>query len=273
MTLRPEMEAHLRALAQSRYSRSTLRERRRILDTLPTHILDLPRDDVRAWWDSRQTWTDHDGQTHPRAPKSLSGEASHVREFWRWCRMEGILDHNPADWLPRLRLPKTKATYVTEGDLFRIVDAADMPVRRMIALGALAGLRSAEIAAVRWEDIDRSNGVLRVEGGKGDKDRSVPLSAGLLGMLGDPGKGPIVGRAMSAKAVSMAIGRHMRRHKVDLTAHKLRARYATRFLAATGDAVATAEVLGHSDLTNVLRYAVASSDTMRRGAEAAGRIG
>lgn len=273
MTLAPEMEAHLRALAQARYSRATLRERRRVLETLPTHVLDLPRDDVRAWWDSRQVRIERDGRTVPRAPRSLSGEASHAREFWRWCRMEGLLDHNPADWLPRLRLPKTKATYVTEGDLFRIVDAADLPVRRMIALGALAGLRSAEIAAATWENIDRANGVLRVQGGKGEKDRSVPLSAGLLGMLGDPDAGPIVGHAMTAKAVSMAIGRHMRRHSVDLTAHKLRARYATRFLAATGDAVATAEVLGHSDLTNVLRYAVASSDTMRRGAEAAGRIG
>jgi integrase len=270
--LRPEMEAHLRALEQAGYSTSTLVERRRVLRTLPNHVLDLPREDVRAWWESRQTWTDEQGEVHPRAKRSLSGEASHVRAFWRWCRLEGMLDHNPGDWLDRLRLPKTKATYVTEGDLYRIVEAADLPVQRMIALGALAGLRSAEIAAAQWEDIDRVNGVIRVTG-KGAKDRSVPLSTGLLGMLGDPGKGPIVGRTISAKAVSAAIGRHMRRHKVDLTAHKLRARYATRFLAATGDAVATAEVLGHSDLTNVLRYAVASSDTMRRGAEAAGRIG
>ena len=60
---------------------------------------------------------------------------------------------------------------------------------------------------------------------------------------------------------------------VDFTAHKLRARYATRFLAATGDLKAAADALGHADLSSIGRYVVADSDTMRRGAEAAGRIG
>ena len=91
--------------------------------------------------------------------------------------------------------------------------------------------------------------------------------------LGEPGAGPIVGKAMTAKAVSAALGRYLRAHGSDFTAHKLRARYLTRFLAATGDAVAAAQVAGHSDLSSITRYAVASSDTMRRGAEAAGRIG
>ena len=78
---------------------------------------------------------------------------------------------------------------------------------------------------------------------------------------------------MTAKAVSQAIGRYLRSRDVDYTAHKLRARYATRFLAATGDLAAAAEALGHSDLSSIGRYVIASSDTMRRGAEAAGRIG
>lgn len=271
--IRPEMESHLLQIKEQGYARSTQVERRRILETLPQDTLDLDREKVRAWWDSRLVRTLPSGDEVPRNRRSLSGEASHVREFWRWCRVEGLLDHNPSDWLPRQRLPKTTATYVTEGDLYRIMQTAEPHIQRMIALGALAGLRSAEIAAIQWEDIDRANGVLKVSEGKGGKDRSVPLNGGLLAALGEPGTGPIIGKQMTAKATSAAIGRHMRKHDVDLTAHKLRARFATRFLAATGDAVATAEVLGHSDLTNVMRYAIASSDTMRRGSEAAGRIG
>jgi site-specific recombinase XerC len=78
---------------------------------------------------------------------------------------------------------------------------------------------------------------------------------------------------MTPKALSQAIGRFLRGQGIDYTAHKLRARYATRFLAATGDLAAAAEVLGHADLSSIGRYVIASSDTMRRGAEAAGRIG
>ncbi len=260
--------AHLQALADSGYSPRTIVERRRVLGTLPDP-LHMTRESTQAWWESRRTLPNGT----PRANASRSGEASHCREFWRWCRQQGLVDHNPGDWLPKVRLAQTKAVSVPEGDLYRLMRAAPEPMRRMIALAGMAGLRSSEVAAITWADVDNANGILWVRAGKGDKDRSVPLSAGLLAELGDPGDGPIVGRAVTGKAVSAVIGRYMRRHDVDLTAHKLRARYATRFLAATGDAVATAEVLGHADLSSVRRYAVASSDTMRRGAEAAGRIG
>ena len=262
------VERHLDQLRAQNYADATIRERARVLATLPDPAT-LDRESVRAWWEARRTRADG----APRSAASLSTESSHAREFWRWCRLEGALDHNPGDWLPRVRQTHTKATPVTEGDLYRIMVDAPADLRRMIALGAMAGLRSSEIAALRWTDIDHGNGVLNVRQGKGAKDRTVPLSGGLLAELGDPGEGFVIGRSMTAKAVSMAVGRYMRSRGVDLTAHKLRARYITRFIAATGDAVAAAEVAGHAGVATIMRYAVASSDTMRRGAEAAGRIG
>jgi len=263
------IEAHLANVERDRYSTSTLTNRRAVLATLPDPI-GMDRVATIAWWETRQTRNDGG----KRSAASLSSERAHVAEFWKWAMREGLIDRNPADWLPKVRQTKTMAVAVPEADLSRLLKDAEPPIRRMIALGAMAGLRSAEIAVVRWTDIDRDSGVLWVRAGKGGKDRSVPLSAGLLGELGDPEEsGPIIGRTMTAKAVSVAVSRYLRAHGSDYTAHKLRARYATRFLAATGDAVATARALGHSDLSSVLRYAVASSDTMRRGAEAAGRVG
>lgn len=262
------IEKHITELAESRYARATITNRARTLRTLPDP-LNMDREATQEWWKSRQYRPDGE----PRAAMSLSGESSHVREFWKWAMRQGLIERNPADYLPKVRQARTMAVTVSEGDLYRIMQTAPEPMRRMIALAAMSGLRSAEVAAITWEDIDRTEGVLHVRGGKGAQDRTVPLSAGLLGELGDPGAGPIVGKPMTSKAVSTAIGRHMRRQGVDLTAHKLRARCATRFLAVTGDAVATAQMLGHSDLSSVMRYAVASSDTMRRGSEATGRIG
>ena len=260
--------AHLTAVERDRYSLSTLTNRRRVLATLPDPLC-MDRQATIAWWESRQTRDDGE----PRSAASLSAEKAHAAEFWKWAMREGLIDRNPADWLPKVRQAKTMAVVVPEGDLYRVLRDATPQMRRMVALAAMAGLRSAEIAAVTWADIDRDNGVLWVREGKGRKDRSVPLSSGLLAELGDPGEGPIIGKTMTPKAVSTALGRHLRACGSDFTAHKLRARYLTRFLAATGDAVAAAQVAGHSDLSSITRYAVASSDTMRRGAEAAGRIG
>lgn len=261
---------HIEALRKSRHSQATITERERILHTLPKSPLEMTRDEMHEWWDGRLTRPDG----MPRATSSLSQEQSHIRRFFRWAMREGLVNHNAADWLPDdLRTSKPAVKPVQEGDLFKLMDDAPESMRRMIALAAMAGLRAVEVAAVRWEDIDRANGVLWIAISKGNKGRSVPLSSGLLASLGEPGVGLIIGKAMTAKAVSQAIGRYMRSKGVDFTAHKLRARYATRFLEATGDLKAAADALGHADLTSIGRYVVASSDTMRRGAEAAGRIG
>ena len=266
--MKDPITAHLAAVRRDRYSQATLTARERVLSTLPDP-LGMDRLATIAWWESRQTRPDG----MPRAAVSLSGEKAHAAEFWRWAMREGLIERNPADWLPKVRQAKTMAVVVPEGDLYRLLREAEGSVRYMVVLAAMAGLRSAEIATVQWSDIDRGNGVLWVRAGKGRKDRSIPLSSGLLAELGDPGEGLIIGKKMTPKAVSMALGRFLRSQGSDFTAHKLRARYLTRFLAATGDAVAAAQVAGHSDLSSITRYAVASSDTMRRGAEAAGRIG
>ena len=263
------IQDHLDDLKRSRYSRAALNARERLLRSIPGDILTADREAIQEWWKGRQERAD--GEL--RAASSLSQEASHLRSFGRWAMMQGLSERNPADWIPKIRQKHAAPTPVPEEGLWRAVHEAPEDMRRMIALGAMAGLRAAEIAAIQWSDLDQGNGVLWVREGKGGKDRSVPLSAGLLAELGHPGEGPIIGKHMTAKAVSQAIGRYLRSRGVDYTAHKLRARYATRFLAATGDLAAAAEALGHSDLSSIGRYVIASSDTMRRGAEAAGRIG
>ena len=260
---------HLDDLKRSRYSRAALNARERLLRSIPGDILTADREAIQEWWKGRQERAD--GELG--AASSLSQEASHLRSFGRWAMMQGLSERNPADWIPKIRQKHAAPTPVPETGLWRAMHEAPEDMRRMIALGAMAGLRAAEIAAIQWSDLDQGNGVLWVREGKGGKDRSVPLSAGLLAELGHPGEGPIIGKRMTAKAVSQAIGRYLRSRDVDYTAHKLRARYATRFLAATGDLAAAAEALGHSDLSSIGRYVIASSDTMRRGAEAAGRIG
>jgi integrase len=260
---------HLAALRRARYSDAAIAGRERVLRSLPDPLLSPKREPMQEWWATRQTRADG----RPRAASSLSQDASHVRSFYRWAMTQGHCERNGADWLPRTRQRHPAASPVSEKDLLRAMEEAPDPMRRALALGAMAGLRSAEIAAIQWADLDRGNGVLWVREGKGSKGRTVPLSAGLLGELGEPGDGPIIGRRATPKAVSQSIGRYLRSCGVNLTAHKLRARYATRFLAATGDLAAAAEALGHADLSSIGRYVVASSDVMRRGAEAAGRIG
>ena len=207
------LDEHLAALRRDRYSEATLDARERVLRTIP-NLEHPPREQIMDWWEGRQTR--EDGTT--RAASSLAQDASHLRAFYRWAMQQDKAERNAADWLPRVRQKKPAPTPVTEADLYRIMQDADTPMRRMLALGSMAGLRSAEIGTVRWGDLDHGNGVLWVREGKGGKDRSVPLSAGLLAELGEPGRPDehIIGKPMTGKAVSQASPRHMRRLGVDL---------------------------------------------------------
>ena len=133
--------AHLAAVRRDRYSDATLTARARILATLPDP-LGMDRLATLAWWESRQTRPDGE----PRAASSLSGEKAHAAEFWRWAMREGLLERNPADWLPKVRQAKTLAVVVPEGDLYRLLRDAEPHMRRMVALAAMGsvmrGLRS-----------------------------------------------------------------------------------------------------------------------------------
>ena len=46
-----------------------------------------------------------------------------------------------------------------------------------------AGLRAAEVVGLKVDDIDRQRRVIRVDQGKGRKDRYMMISTTLLGML------------------------------------------------------------------------------------------
>ena len=234
---------HIEHLTRARYSGSTLRERERVLRTLPGDPLALSPARLRK----------HGGRPARRSPAaskdpaaSLSQEASHVRRFYRWAMQQGLTDRNPADWLPDVRQKRPAATPVPEGDLHRLVQNAPDDMRRAIALVAMAGLRSAEIAMIEWGDLDP--GTASCGSGRARAARGGPSPVCRPhGRARSGESGPIIGRTLTAKALSQWIGRYMRTRGVDYTAHKLRARYATRFLAATGDLKAAADALGHSD--------------------------
>ena len=80
--------------------------------------------------------------------------------------------------------PQKIPELLTRAEVGRIVAACtDMRYRAMLLLCYGCGLRLSELIAVKVRDIDGERALLRVEQGKGAKDRLVPLSPTLLGEL------------------------------------------------------------------------------------------
>ena len=132
--------------------------------------------------------------------------------------------------------------------------------------GLWAGLRVSEVAALKIGDIDSGRMLIRVEQGKGGKDRYVMLSPQLLS---DPARLLATGKP-AALAVSGPSSRAAGQHRAaagglprgraaagsgkPVTVHTLRHSFATHLLEAGTDIRTIQVLLGHSQLATTAIY-------------------
>lgn len=133
-----------------------------------------------------------------------------------------------------------------------------------------AGLRRSEVAHLKVRDIDSQRMLLRVDQGKGGRDREVPLSPTLLAALREysrwmrpqtylfPGTrdGWRADRPITTKPIWDAVRLAAQRAKIDkrVTPHTLRHSYATHLLEAGADLRTIQLLLGHADLSHTTVY-------------------
>ena len=162
----------------------------------------------------------------------------------------------------------------TDGSMFPSAVAA-------IRLLMLTGCRKGEILGLRWDDVDRTAGELRLRDGK-TGPRMVPLSATVLEVLdampripGNPwviaGKKPdrpLCGIDDQWKKLRARAGLD------DVRIHDLRHSYASRALALGESLTMIGALLGHSQVATTARYAHLARDTEKAAAmKVGGSIG
>jgi integrase/recombinase XerD len=150
------------------------------------------------------------------------------------------------------------------------------------------GLRRAEVVGLSVFDVDLAGGVLRVQHGKGGKERLVPLGQEaqkwlklylenvrpLLArrMHGREGEMALLlardGRGLTRSALTNLVAALGRAAGVRASCHTLRRTMATELLRGGAQIVEVGTILGHANLTATQRYTkVAGSDLRRLQAE------
>ena len=192
-----------------------------------------------------------------------SYRASLSRVF-TWAYETGRLPSNPANALPRVRVPSTVPRPAPETMIRDAVLSASPAVRLMLLLGSLQGLRRAEIAHLRIEDFVDSE--LRVTG-KGGRERLVPIHPALRpelaaylelthiesGWLFPNRHGT---DHLSVEWVGIAVSRRL---PAGWSTHQLRHRFASRAYAGALDIRSVQELLGHSSPAITARYVAVPS--------------
>lgn len=236
-------------------------------------------------------------ETRGFARSTIRRRASAVRSFYRFLHRDGVVDRNPADLLslPKggSRLPKV----LKPVEVGRMLEAAEGRTRtedapapeawRDLALVELlydAGLRAGEACALRRPDVDLREGWLRVEQGKGGRDRVLPLAepaALAVGAYLERGRGELAARSerpepdalllnarghpMTTRDVRRVIEGLGRRGGVGrpVWPHLLRHSFATHLLEGGADLRSVQELLGHVDVGSTQVYTHVSGERLR----------
>ena len=232
-------------------SPNTIATYRRTYATFPG-LERADREAVEAWWASRRD----------KSPRTRANELAAIRSYFAWCRRfehRGPTD-DPTHRIDPPKIEQRLPRPIGRADLHRAMREAGPELRRAYALGAYAGLRVAEAAALDWEHVDLEERRIYVRG-KGGVERVVPLGPVLLDELLPNTGGNVVtagGRAHSAGGLQQKVNGHLRRCDIDATFHKLRSRYASRALGQTGNLLLVSRALGHANPATTAIYAATS---------------
>jgi integrase/recombinase XerD len=117
-----------------------------------------------------------------RSGRTAARKLCCLRTFYRFLMDEGEIEYDPTLNIPGPRTWKRLPKSVSQADVEKMVASlgtSPLAIRDKAMLLTFfgSGLRESELAALKLSDIDLDAGILKVWGGKGDKDAMLPMSA------------------------------------------------------------------------------------------------
>src|SRR5258708_20781109 len=180
----------------------------------------------------------HQTQAGVRAP-SINGSVAALRFFFTVTLDRPEMTRH----LTFVREPRKIPVVLSLEEIARLLEAAPGPKYKAALSAAYgAGLRVSEVVALKVPDIDSERMLLRIEQGKGRKDRFAMLSPQLLELLRDwwriarpqvwlfPGQNPV--NHLTTRQLNRAVhaAAHMAEITKRVTPHTLRHSFATHLL-------------------------------------------
>jgi integrase/recombinase XerD len=204
-------------------------------------------------------------------PPVLNRTVSALRFFFKiTLKRRDVIEHTTFVREPR-RLPMVLSPQEVAGLLNA---ASGLKYKTALSLAYGAGLRAAEVVSLKVSDIDSKRMLIRVEQGKGRKDRNVMLSPYLLELLRAwwrverpqgwlfAGRNPVqpmttrqLHRACRSAAAAAGIEKNV-------SPHTLRHSFATHLLEQNTDVRVIQALLGHAKLDSTALYTRVATKTI-----------
>jgi integrase/recombinase XerD len=225
--------------------------------------------DIEAWFAAVH------GDTRPT---TANRRLSALRRYFQWALRERRIGHDPCLSVRSARQPLRTPKTLSEAQVDALLRAprvdTELGLRDKAMLETLyaTGLRVSELVNLAALDVSLNEGVVRVVGGKGGKDRLVPLGAEaahwidryakqarpllLSGRVSDALFVTVRGEAMHRQTFWLMVGRYAKEADIHapISPHVLRHAFATHLVNHGADLRVVQMLLGHADISTTQIY-------------------
>ncbi|HEY3855975.1 MAG TPA: hypothetical protein VGO67_16425 [Verrucomicrobiae bacterium] len=223
--------------ASDRYVQDLRSRLSRFAESFKTEIGKVTKEQIQAWFDGLGL-----------GPQSHGNFRRVVGLLFKFAVARGYATSNLVDGIDKKKVRGGDVEIFATEEIQKMLAAADPEFLPVLAIGAFAGLRTAEIERLSWEEIDLVGGYIEMKATKAKTGsrRVVPIQgnlaawlapyAGRVGNVWQGDSATLLNRQrQTAKACGMAWKHNALRHS-----------YASYRLAETGDATRIAFELGNS---------------------------
>lgn len=223
------------------------------------------------------------GESSRTAARRLSA----IRRFYRFLLRERIITVDPTVRVIGPKLGRSLPKSVSEADVELLLNTPDVATgegirdRAMLELLYATGLRVSELVTIRLNQINLTQGVVRIVG-KGGKERLVPMGEEALAWIdkflklarpefvrGSDDQSVFLshrGQGMTRQTFWHLIKRHAQRAGLaaGLSPHTLRHAFATHLLNHGADLRVVQMLLGHSDISTTQVYTYVARERLKQ---------
>jgi site-specific recombinase XerD len=222
--------------------------------------------------------------TRSYSPKSIRRKLSALRTFYKYVKMTGRRDTNPALEVPSPKIGRSLPKALTVREVEKLLatslagrdDTLRLRDRALLEVLYGSGIRRSELVGLNLEDVDLERRQMRVVGGKGNKDRTVLLTSAaadaMRAYLGHRPRSPDsafflsrLRRRLSDSSVYKFFRLFVAISGIDAhaTPHTLRHSFATHLYENGADLLMIKELLGHESLATTQVYTKVSVQRLR----------
>ncbi|MBR3230208.1 MAG: site-specific tyrosine recombinase XerD [Bacilli bacterium] len=211
-----------------------------------------------------------------QSPRSTSRNISTLKSFYKYLKLNKIININPMDQINNPKMKKTLPKVLSEEEVNNLLEIKlqtnfDYRNKAMLELMYSSGLRVSELINLNVNDIDLENDTVKIYG-KGSKERIIPLNDFAKEALKEyimthrkelfkHGENNYLflnnhGNKMTRQGFFKILQKIAKEKniKTEFSPHTLRHSFATHLLKYGADLRSIQELLGHSDISSTQIY-------------------